>query len=68
LATTSGTANPNAWGQQITITVTILSIANARSFPDKYHTRNVIIPATIAISVNHLAALSANSCVLDFDF
>src|SRR5215204_2259255 len=31
-ATTKGMATPNAWGQEVTITVTILSRANARLF------------------------------------
>src|SRR6185437_2834793 len=67
LATTSGTANPRACGQQITMTVTIRSIENARSFPDSHHTRKVAIPATMAISVSQRAAVSASNCVLDFD-
>src|ERR1017187_6493920 len=36
LATTNGTANPKACGQQITITVTILSIANDKGCPAKF--------------------------------
>ena len=68
LATTNGTAKPNACGQQITITVTILSIANASVCPVKYQYKNVVIPETIAIIVNHFAAVSANNCVFDFEF
>ena len=36
LATTKGTASPKACGQQITITDTILSIANASVCPVRY--------------------------------
>ncbi len=67
-ATTNGTASPKAWGQQITITVTIRSIANDRGCPVKNQYRNVEIPVSNAIIVNHFAAVSANSCVCDFDF
>jgi len=67
LATTNGTASPSACGQQMTITVTILSIENARLFPDNHQTIKVVMPLTIAISVSHFAALSASSCVLDLD-
>ena len=67
-ATTNGTAKPKACGQQITITVTILSIANAKDCPVKYQYKKVPIPATIAITVNHFAAVFASNCVLDFDF
>ena len=67
-ATTNGTAKPKACGQQITITVTILSIENVKSFPAKFHIRKVVMPAAIAINVSHCAALSASNCVFDFDF
>jgi len=36
LATTNGTANPKACGQQITITVTILAMAKSRGCPVRY--------------------------------
>ena len=67
-ATIRGTANPNACGQQITITVTILSIAKANDCPVIYQYKNVAIPASNAIMVNHFAALSANNCVFDLEF
>jgi hypothetical protein len=53
LATTSGTASPSAWGQQITIAVTILSIEKARSFPREFQVRKVMMPERIAIIVSH---------------
>src|SRR5205814_9509170 len=52
LATANGTASPKACGQQITITVTILSTAKARSLPEKNQTANVAMPAAIAIMVS----------------
>ena len=64
--TTRGIASPRAWGQVITITVTIRDKAKTnslRAIPS--HTASVINPALIAIMVNQSAARSARPCVLD---
>src|SRR5690625_1492431 len=59
IAATNGTANPSACGQEITITVTIRSIAKAIVSPNANHVKNVPKPNTNAIMVSHLAATSA---------
>src|SRR5690625_1263913 len=65
---TSGTAKPNACGQEITITVTIRYIAKAIVSHNAIHVKNVPKPNTNAIMVSHLAATSARRCDLDFCF
>src|SRR6218665_3386535 len=65
MAITSGMATPSAWGQEVTMTVTILSRANDKSWPDEYHTIKVITPTVIETNVSHLATLSARFWVLD---
>ena len=67
-ATTNGTAKPKACGQQITITVTMRSMANAKVSPVKYQYKKVEMPENIAMNVNHFAALSAKSWVFDLEF
>lgn len=69
IATTNGTASPKACGQQITITVTILSSANTAGLPAIDHQKkNVMNPETSATIVRILAALSASNWVFDFAF
>ena len=67
MATTKGMATPKACGQDVTMTVTILSSAKAKSL-FAYHTMNVATPITMEIMVSHLATLSARFCVWDFAF
>src|SRR5699024_5672885 len=66
IATTKGIATPRAWGHAVTITVTILSNANAKSPLVLYQYPNVATPTPIAMKVSHLATLSARFCVFDF--
>ena len=49
MATTRGIAKPNAWGQAITITVTIRSNANTNGYPAISQTANVPKPTDKAI-------------------
>ncbi len=60
-ATTRGTASPRAWGQDMTITVTALSMAKAESLLKLSQAANVIAPTLRDIMVSHRAALSARS-------
>src|SRR5690349_3805587 len=66
IATTSGIATPKACGQEVTITVTSLSSANATVLPDRYQYIKVTTPTSIEIRVSHLATLSARCWVFDF--
>src|SRR5690625_7704916 len=68
MATTKGTAKPKACGQEITITVTILSNANTKGNPNSNQTTNVMTPPPRATKVKTFAARSAKFCVLDFIF
>src|SRR5690625_6886355 len=51
---TSGTANPNACGQEITITVTIRYIAKAIVSPNANKVKNITKHKTNAILVIHM--------------
>ena len=65
-ATTNGIASPRAWGQVITITVTLRSRENAKVSEAKTnHTIRVITPAESPMMVSHFAARSARFWVLD---
>src|ERR1035437_5342898 len=65
-ATTSGTARPKACGQAMTITVTVRSMANAKSLPMRTsQTKRVITPPPKATIVSHRAAVLARSWVFD---
>ncbi|GBE58419.1 hypothetical protein BMS3Abin01_01356 [bacterium BMS3Abin01] len=65
-ATTSGTASPRAWGQVMTITVTVRSRANAKLSEEKISQKaRVIPPAAMAMMVSTRAARLARSWVLD---
>ena len=59
---TSGTARPNACGQEITNTVTSRSTANAGSPRRAIHAMNVTAPAAMAAMVSQNAARSARAC------
>src|SRR5699024_11227385 len=52
-ATTSGAANPSAWGQVITITVTIRSKATSKEYPSASEINNVINQDARATSNDH---------------
>ena len=61
-ATTSGTARPSACGQAITITVTVRSMAKAKSFPIRKVQMNIVTaPPNRAMKVSHCAARPARS-------
>ena len=65
-ATTRGTANPNAWGQAMTMTVTVLSKAKTKSCLAMPSQTNMVSPPTeSAMIVSHKAARLARSWVLD---
>lgn len=68
IATTSGIATPSAWGQAVTITVTIRSMANDGSLPTANQTMSVSTPTVSEIRVNQPAARSASVCVCDLAF
>ncbi len=59
-------ANPRAWGQVVTITVTDLSSAKAKSWPNTpSQTSKVITPPDNAMMVSQNADRLARSWVLD---
>ena len=65
-ATTSGTARPRACGQAMTMTVTVRSMANAKSLPMRTcQMKKVITPPPKATMVSHSAAVLARSWVFD---
>ena len=59
---TKGTANPRAWGHEMTSTVTIRSTANAGSPRRESQAAKVSTPAAIATTVSQKAARSARAC------
>ena len=66
-ATTSGMARPRAWGQVMTITVTMRPRAKLKSLPAPSQMASVSPPADSAMTVSHSAAPFARSCDRDRD-
>ena len=68
MATTNGMATPSAWGQAVTITVTMRSMAKAVSLPSHSHAASVPKPPTSDTAVSQPAARSARVWVCDLVF
>src|SRR5262245_65579758 len=65
-ATTSGTARPSAWGQEMTSTVTARSMAKAKVCSLKNNQENTVKQLTDrAMTVSQEAARMAKYCVRD---
>ena len=68
MATTNGMATPSAWGQAVTITVTMRSMAKAAPLPSHSHTASVPRPPASETAVSQPAARSARVWVCDLVF
>ena len=60
MAITSEMATPSAWGQDVNMTVTILSKAKDKLYLPENQTAKVSTPTVIETSVSHLATLSSS--------